>query len=52
MDDADDEPARPPAGKPAKPAAETRESRLAAALRTNLRRRKSGRTDTPAKTPR
>jgi hypothetical protein len=52
MDDADDKPAQPPPAKPAKPAAETREARLAAALRTNLRRRKTGRTDTPAKTPR
>jgi hypothetical protein len=47
MDDADDKPAQPPLAKPPKPAADTRESRLAAALRTNLRRRKRGRTDTP-----
>jgi hypothetical protein len=48
VDDADDKAAQPP---PKERAGDTRESRLAAALRANLRRRKSARPDKPAKTP-
>jgi len=49
MDDADDRPAQPPPLKPVRAAEATRESRLAAALRANLRRRKSGPPGTPPK---